>query len=115
MLSFLGFTTKIAIIGLASGSMVLLILICIFKIGCKYQLSRRNNNPMIMADPRILIREGIIQSEHVEMHEYEEIIEDIVSQVSSIYSGQDKSGNESSNESNVKCGTDSDGYLQPCH
>lgn len=78
-------------------------------------MSRRNHDPTIMVDPRILIREGINQSEQVEMHEYEEIIDDIISQVSSINSGQDQSGNVSSNERNVKCVTDSDGYLQPCN
>lgn len=71
-------------------------------------MSRRNRDPMIMADPRILIREEIKQSEHVEMHECEEIIDDIICQVSSINSGQDNIGSESSNENNVKCVSDSD-------
>ncbi|CAG2198779.1 unnamed protein product [Mytilus edulis] len=86
-------TTKIAIISLASGSMVLLLLICLVIICWKYKMSRRNHDPTIMVDPRILIREGINQSEQVEMHEYEEIIDDIISQVSSINSGKDQSGN----------------------
>ncbi|CAC5417560.1 unnamed protein product [Mytilus coruscus] len=38
-----------------------------------------------------------------------------ISQVSSVIRGQDKSGDDSSNESNVKSGTDSECFLQPYH
>lgn len=121
-MSFLEESKQTVTIGLTSIICGILFVGCLVCVCWKYQNNKKRNTILVLTGTRALQRQIANESqiandqfEQIEIHEYEEIDDNIISRDLSIISGEESISDGSSNESSVKCGTDSDGYLHPYH